>query len=97
MRKWPELKEGTAVERVKRYTSLLEAETAAIRVKFKAAPEFVQHAIITATREQMSEELYNIHPPKSYEDGYDEWAINEATVYLANRLWITALNTGGIK
>lgn len=98
MKRWPELRDaGTAVDRSKKFTLLLDKETAAIKVKFKAAPEFVQHALVAATLDLMSNELYNIHNPREWDEHYAQWSTNESLLWLSEKLWITSLNLGGIK
>lgn len=83
--------EGTSEERVAAFTRLLEAEIAVVRTKFKAAPDFVQHAIIESTRSAMGYDLYRMHAPKDWEDGYSEWAKDEALLWLADMLWTNAV------
>lgn len=99
MRKWPELREGTAVGRVKEMTRLLDAQIVTVRARYKDAPDFVKHAIIEAFREQMSRELYNIHPPKNWMDDYSEWTKDEAIIWLSETLWENAVASGfpGVK
>lgn len=94
---WPELREGTATERVKTFTRLLEEEIVTIRAIYKNAPDFVQYALADMVRSKMYNELFKIRPPRSDEEGSGDWARDEAMHWLANRLWIETLNTGGIK